>query len=559
MKLKNKIVIVSVISIIAFCAVTLLIRKIYIFPAYRQIEYSEAGKDICRAVEALKSQELVIKTAAEKISKLVFIDKEGDLSIRKNKTVNMLKDVVADFCFIYNNKNKLKYSCLNNLKIKHSGELKKFKNFLNKNILPVRQGETVYSKTGLINSCLGTLIISYEPVFDRKGTIIGSVIVGIQIDKKYIDKFSNITGVPVNIEFLPSPTISGTGKKLIRKTQQNYSIYFSRVKDNDEYLKSYAIITGVNNKNDFLISTRLSRLIYLEAHSMIEFALYVLIIFGILLIVITTNLIHYLVVVPISRLTKSTVKIRNSENLSLRTEFGFRKDEVGTLSEEFNSLLGQLQHHIENMEEIIGKQTEEIRLTREDTIFRISMAIDDKDMPGGRHITRVSEMVVLLSEKLGISRKKSEIYGIASTMHDIGKIGIPESILSKTGKYTEKEFETMKVHTKVGAKIFSKGSSDLIKAAHDIALYHHERWDGKGYPEGLQGEKIPIAARITSIVDVFDAFLSGKPYKEAHSIDEAAGFFKENKGVMFDPEIVEVFLENMQEFIVIREKHPDNI
>ena len=279
-------------------------------------------------------------------------------------------------------------------------------------------------------------------------------------------------------------------------------------------------------------------MVYKEAYSIIDFSVYALIILGVILIFITVFIINAFVVVPIRSLTNSAIDIRKSEDLGLRTKLDKRKDEVGILAKEFNLLLEQIEQYIEN-----------VRITREDTIFRISIAIDSSDVYGGSHISRVSKMAKKLAGIIGLDKKIIEIIGVASTMHDIGKIGVPESVLANSGEYTDDEYEMSKSHTVIGGKIFSKGGSELVKTARDIALYHHERWDGSGYPEGLKGEEIPISARITSIVDVFDALLAEKPYKKAFSQEEAFNFIENNKKIMFDPEIADAFLEHKERFL----------
>ena len=348
-------------------------------------------------------------------------------------------------------------------------------------------------------------------------------------------------------------------QKVINSIIKTSSIYFYKSTQDSNFSSSYRAVKDINNKPVFLLAASLSRNIYLEAHCMVDSALYVMILFGVLLIFLTTNIIQYIVVKPLSKLTKSTIKIRHSKNLKLRTKFHFRNDEIGILSSEFNNLLKQIQHHIEDMEEIIEEKTIEIRSTREDTIFRLSMAIDDKDAGTGKHMKRVRQMILLLGEKMKFNRTKCEMYSIACSLHDIGKIGVPEYILGKTGKYTKDEYEAMKTHTIIGGKIFSGSNSELVITAREIALYHHEHWDGSGYPEGLKGDTIPLPARMMTIIDVFNGMLSKRTYKNSILLEEVIKHFKENSGKIFDPDILKVFLENIDYFVEIREKYPDKL
>jgi len=148
----------------------------------------------------------------------------------------------------------------------------------------------------------------------------------------------------------------------------------------------------------------------------------------------------------------------------------------------------------------------------------------------------------------------------ASPMHDIGKIGIPDHILLKPGKFEPEEWEIMKTHAVIGANILEGDDSELMKCAGEIALTHHEKWDGSGYPYGLSGEAIPLVGRIAALADVFDALTSVRPYKEAWTVEAAVDLIKENRGTHFDPDLVTVFLEQLPGILKIRDQfsEPEN-
>jgi putative two-component system response regulator len=145
----------------------------------------------------------------------------------------------------------------------------------------------------------------------------------------------------------------------------------------------------------------------------------------------------------------------------------------------------------------------------------------------------------------------------ASPLHDIGKLGIPDAILLKPGALTKEEWEIMKLHTIIGAQILSGSKIRYLKAAEKIALYHHEKWDGTGYPEGLKGEKIPLFARITAIADVFDALTTDRPYRKALSVEDALQIIKNERGSHFDPQIVDIFFKIKEEILSIKELFKD--
>jgi putative two-component system response regulator len=148
-----------------------------------------------------------------------------------------------------------------------------------------------------------------------------------------------------------------------------------------------------------------------------------------------------------------------------------------------------------------------------------------------------------IASQLGVEAHQVDLIRRAAPLHDVGKIGIPDSILLKPGRLTAEEFDRMKTHTTIGATLLAQGGSELVKTAEEIAISHHERWSGGGYPHGLQGEAIPLTGRIVSVADVFDALTHDRPYKKAWPIDEAITEIKSQSGRQFDPEVVDAFLK----------------
>jgi response regulator RpfG family c-di-GMP phosphodiesterase len=165
------------------------------------------------------------------------------------------------------------------------------------------------------------------------------------------------------------------------------------------------------------------------------------------------------------------------------------------------------------------------------------------------HVKRISSMMYNFALLNNFSYQESEILRISSTLHDIGKVAIPDDILKKPGKLTVSEFEIMKSHTVVGYDILNKSKLEIFKTASDIALYHHERFDGKGYPEGISGRQIPFSARMMSIIDVFDAITNKRVYKQAQTKEEAINYLIENKDTQFDPQLIGIFVNNIEEII----------
>ena len=175
----------------------------------------------------------------------------------------------------------------------------------------------------------------------------------------------------------------------------------------------------------------------------------------------------------------------------------------------------------------------------------------------GNHVKRVAEYSKLLALKLGLDEQTAEMLKLASPMHDIGKVGIPDNILNKPGKHTFEEFEIMKTHAQLGYEMLKHSTKPILQAAAIVEREHHEKYNAKGYPKGLRGEEIHIFARITAVADVFDALGSDRVYKKAWEDEKIFELFNSEKGEHFDPKIIDVFFENIEEIKVIREKFKD--
>ena len=182
-----------------------------------------------------------------------------------------------------------------------------------------------------------------------------------------------------------------------------------------------------------------------------------------------------------------------------------------------------------------------------DTIHRLVIAAEYKDEDTGGHILRMSRYSALIAEKLGLPTRDVRNIFYASPMHDVGKIGIPDSILLKSTKLSDEEFEIMKAHTTIGANVLANSKSEILQVAHQIAISHHEKWNGRGYPRGLVGDEIPMAGRIVGLPDTFDALTSRRPYKDPYPLGIAYDIISKERGQQFDPDVVDVFMEVRKE------------
>ncbi|NOH80687.1 two-component system response regulator [Vibrio sp. RE86] len=205
----------------------------------------------------------------------------------------------------------------------------------------------------------------------------------------------------------------------------------------------------------------------------------------------------------------------------------------------------------------VRERTAQLEKTRLEVIQRLGRAAEYKDNETGMHVIRMSHYSKILAEQLDVSKRWVELVFQASPMHDIGKIGIPDAVLRKPGKLDGDEWEVMQTHVKIGADIIADSDSLLLQMAQEIALYHHEKWDGSGYPHGLKGEEIPLSARIVAIADVFDALTSERPYKKAWPIEKAIAVLEQDAGTHFDPNLVPIFIQQMDKILEIKDSFKD--
>lgn len=211
----------------------------------------------------------------------------------------------------------------------------------------------------------------------------------------------------------------------------------------------------------------------------------------------------------------------------------------------------------EHLASLVDEQTREIRDREKELIFRMSRAAEFRDPETGAHIQRMAHYSQVIARALGLDANAQKLILEAAPMHDIGKIGIPDYILLKPGKLTPEEFEVMKGHARLGYELLKDSGSEILRAGAEVAISHHEKFDGTGYPHGLQGNKIPIFGRIVAVADVFDALTSERPYKKAWPIEDACKFLEDGRGLHFDPMCVEAFLACKDQILDIRQRFRD--
>ena len=217
----------------------------------------------------------------------------------------------------------------------------------------------------------------------------------------------------------------------------------------------------------------------------------------------------------------------------------------------------QLYNQQRHLEELVHQRTSDHLYIRSQLIRRLGRAAEYKDDETGNHVLRMANFARLLALKHGLSQETAEVILQAAPMHDIGKIGIPDRILQKPAKLDAAEWELMKKHPKIGAGIIGRHNDPLLATAREVALTHHEKWDGSGYPNGMAGEAIPITGRMVALADVFDALTSDRPYKKAWTVTASMDYISEQKGKHFDPVLADEFLSIVPQLLEVRDRYLD--
>ena len=228
----------------------------------------------------------------------------------------------------------------------------------------------------------------------------------------------------------------------------------------------------------------------------------------------------------------------------------------------YNDLLSnyrkELESEVASRTQELKRALEKVKAASLETIYRLSMASEYRDEDTGTHIKRMSSYCVAIARRLGLAESVIENILYAAPMHDLGKIGIPDLVLLKPGKLDPAEWEIMKQHTVIGAKILKGSDAEFINLGEIIARWHHEKWDGSGYPDSLKGIDIPIACRIAAIADVFDALTSRRPYKEPLSVEKSQAIIREGRGSHFDPDVVDAFFAVEDEILAIKKQYDED-
>lgn len=252
---------------------------------------------------------------------------------------------------------------------------------------------------------------------------------------------------------------------------------------------------------------------------------------------------------PLKRVVTAMAHVINTNDLTRRVSVEYA-DEIGGVAHEFNIMTAEIEKSYNRIKEFALKEAlarKQVVQREYETLNILGKAAEYKDPETGAHIIRVGYYARMLAKLLNEDKLSQDLIFYAAPLHDIGKIGVPDSILLKPGRLTAPEFDTMMDHTKIGYQILRYSQSPYLHAGATIALTHHERFNGSGYPDGLVGEKIPLYGRIVCLIDVFDALTSKRPYKEAWPLERAIELLVSERNVHFDPKIVDLFVASRTE------------
>jgi response regulator RpfG family c-di-GMP phosphodiesterase len=255
---------------------------------------------------------------------------------------------------------------------------------------------------------------------------------------------------------------------------------------------------------------------------------------------------------PVITLSETAKKITRTQDYTQQVDID-RDDEIGQLSHAFNTMIGGMDKALDE----ITTLNREIEETQREVVFTMGSIGESRSKETGNHVKRVAEYSKVLALYYGLSEEEAEMLKQASPMHDIGKVAIPDAVLNKPGRFDEEERRIMDTHAALGYEMLKHSNRTLLQMAATVAYEHHEKWDGSGYPRGLRGEEIHIYGRITALADVFDALGSDRVYKQAWDDERIFTLFKEERALHFDPRLIDIFFDHLEEFLAIREKLKD--
>lgn len=378
-----------------------------------------------------------------------------------------------------------------------------------------------------------------------------------------IKRFKSFLSVSVYSTFSTQPI----GTLHVRYPLENFKHFFSNTQQRHYYIRhadgsislrptlfddTLEVSKSLQNAPDLTIILEEKkeyayRLLYKYEHWFILFLLG-----GAIFIALAAYFIATYLIKPIITLSNTAKKITRTHDYTQQVDIK-RNDEVGELSHAFNTMISGMDQALNEITDL----NQEIEETQREVVFTMGAIGESRSEETGNHVKRVAEYSKLLALYSGLSEEEAEMLKQASPMHDIGKVAIPDAVLNKPGRFDEEERRIMDTHAALGYEMLKHSHRPLLQAAAIVAYEHHEKWDGRGYPRGLVGEAIHIYGRITALADVFDALGSDRVYKKAWDDERIFTLFREERGKQFDPQLIDIFFDHLEEFLAIRETFKD--
>lgn len=562
MKLKQKFAITFVAAILIFVGVNYYLQYFVAVPSYEDMDRAVSVDDIKRCELALRflsiNMNRLVQDYAIWDDTYQYLKGANNDFVKTNLDGSTFENNDVDFIMIYDNNKELVWENGINPhgdKNLHPTSEQMIKSLvrLYSNILSDKGTSKKQYYSGLVRVDGFILALAACSIFpsNQKGECLGTFIMAKVMDSEELKELCAL----VMLNFTISPMSDKESFYLAADFSQD-NIY-SVKSVSDQLLEVLSVYPDINGDPVFKIKTFVSRELFLKSKNLAQTSFFIILASGLLLIILIGLIVQSIVINPLSKITTYAKKIRIDKDYSLELEMR-KTDEIGDLNREFNLMLRQVKSHSDGLEGLVREKTEEVHQSRTEMIYRLALAAEKKDDETGKHLSRIYGYIKLLAKNYGLTDSHSEILALAGILHDVGKIGIADAILRKPGKLTDEEYKIVKTHTTIGGNILANGTSKLITTAYETALYHHEHYDGNGYPEGIKGKDIPLSARLTAIVDVFDALISKRVYKDAWDLKQIIRFFNEQKGKMFDPQIVNCFLLDIESFVKIRNDNADN-
>ncbi len=408
------------------------------------------------------------------------------------------------------------------------------------NVLQQENDSTGDKYSGIVQASWGDFIYVAGPLYDEDDNLVGIVLVGeslltfVQgIRQATLAQVTlyNFEGRPLATTYLEDPALDQEiVSNVVNTPDEGFSHNLSVV--NISYREMLGLLELRNDSEEGILGTALPHTFLVRANQVTRNVIYLLVAVGFLLVILVGRYLANTITLPLSRLVGASTEVAGG-NLDVQVDYR-GSDEIATLAQSFNRMVSALS---ESQDELLNAY--------DSTIEGWAKALELRDNETERHTQRVTELTLWLAQEVGISEEELVHLRRGAILHDIGKMGIPDGILLKPKKLTKKEWKIMRQHPAFARDMIAP--IPYLLPAVDIPYCHHERWDGEGYPQGLKGEEIPLAARIFAVMDVWDALISERPYRDAWTDEKALNQIREGSGTHFDPAIVDVFFKLLEE------------